>query len=77
VPQYITPYSPEQSGMIERFMRTLKEECIWLHSFEIFTEAKRIIEDWIKLLRHRITSQKTKASIRLRKSLGGFAIKTF
>jgi putative transposase len=49
VPQYITPYSPEQSGMIERFMRTLKEACIWLHlhSFEIFTEAERIIDDWI------------------------------
>jgi putative transposase len=29
-------------------MRTLKEECIWLHSFETFTEARRIIENWIK-----------------------------
>jgi putative transposase len=48
VPEYITPYTPEQNGMIERFMRTLKEECIWLHSFETFTKAKRVIEDWIK-----------------------------
>jgi len=48
VPEYITPYTPEQNGMVERFMRTLKEECIWLHSFETFTRAKRIIEDWIR-----------------------------
>jgi len=46
-PEYITPYSPEQNGMIERFMRTLKEECIWLHRFTSFREAKRIIETWI------------------------------
>ena len=48
VPEYITPYSPEQNGIIERFMRTLKEECIWLHKFGTFTEAKRIIEKWIR-----------------------------
>lgn len=26
--EYITPYSPEQNGMIERFFRSLKEECV-------------------------------------------------
>ena len=31
--EYITPYSPEQNGMIERFFKTLKEECVWLHRF--------------------------------------------
>jgi len=31
--EYITPYSPEQNGMIERFFRTLKEECLWHHRF--------------------------------------------
>lgn len=46
-PEYITPYSPEQNGVIERFMRTLKEECIWLNLFTSFEEAKRIIEAWI------------------------------
>ena len=46
-PEYITPYSPEQNGVIERFMRTLKEECIWLQLFSSFDEAKRIIEAWI------------------------------
>ena len=26
--EYIAPYSPEQNGMIERFFKTLKEECV-------------------------------------------------
>ncbi|WP_148045763.1 DDE-type integrase/transposase/recombinase [Desulfosoma caldarium] len=43
-PVDITPYSPQQNGMIERFMRTLKEECIWLNLFSSFDEAKTIIE---------------------------------
>jgi putative transposase len=47
-PEYITPYSPEQNGVIERFMRTLKEECIWMHLFSSFKEAKAIIESWIE-----------------------------
>ena len=47
-PEYITPYSPEQNGAIERFMRTLKEECIWLNAFASFREAKSKIETWIE-----------------------------
>jgi putative transposase len=26
--EYITPYSPEQNGMMEWFFRILKEECL-------------------------------------------------
>jgi putative transposase len=37
--EYITPYTPEQNGMIERFFRSLKEECVWQHNFESFSEA--------------------------------------
>ena len=47
-PEYITPYSPEQNGAIERFMRTLKEECIWLNSHIRFRDAKSVIESWIE-----------------------------
>ena len=43
--EFITPYTPEQNGMIERFFRSLKEECVWQHSF---AEAKRIIAEWIE-----------------------------
>jgi putative transposase len=37
--EYITPYTPEQNGLIERFFRSLKEECVWQHNFESFSEA--------------------------------------
>lgn len=46
--EFITPYTPEQNGMIERFFRSLKEECTWLHNFETFDEAKRAISAWIR-----------------------------
>lgn len=45
--EYITPYTPEQNGMIERFFRTVKEECIWHYRFKSRDEAFRIIADWI------------------------------
>ena len=32
--EYITPYTPEQNGMIERFFGTLKSECVWQHRFQ-------------------------------------------
>jgi putative transposase len=38
---------PECTGVIERFMRTLKEQCIYLHRFQGLTEAQRIIGEFI------------------------------
>jgi transposase InsO family protein len=32
-PEVIMPYTPEQKGIIERFFRSLKEECVWQHLF--------------------------------------------
>ena len=29
--EFITPYTPEQNGLSERFFRSLKEECVWQH----------------------------------------------
>jgi putative transposase len=46
--EYITPYTPEQNGMIERFFRSLKEECVWQHNFESFGQASEKVRDWIK-----------------------------
>jgi putative transposase len=46
--EFITPYTPEQNGMIERFFRSLKEECIWQHVFADFNEGRRAIRDWIR-----------------------------
>lgn len=45
--EFITPYTPEQNGLIERFFRSLKEECVWLHRFEDFTHARREVNAWI------------------------------
>ncbi|MBE3037607.1 MAG: transposase family protein [Chloroflexi bacterium] len=45
--EFITPYNPEQNGIIERFFRSLKEECVWQHSFHSFAEANAAIRQWI------------------------------
>jgi putative transposase len=45
--EYITPYTPEQNGMIERFFLTLKQECVWLHRFENRDHAFRLVADWL------------------------------
>lgn len=46
--EYITPYTPEQNGLVERFFRSLKEECVWQHRFGSFEEAYREIAGWIR-----------------------------
>ncbi len=45
--EFITPYTPEQNGIIERFFRSLKEECVWQQTFQTFEEARRLIRDWM------------------------------
>ncbi|MBS0180930.1 MAG: IS3 family transposase [Nitrospira sp.] len=45
--EFITPYTPEQNGTIERFFRSLKEEHVWQHTFQTFDEARRVIRDWV------------------------------
>jgi transposase InsO family protein len=44
-PSYVG--EPECNGVIERFMRTLKEQCIYLHRFQSLPEARRIIADFL------------------------------
>jgi putative transposase len=46
--EFITPYTPEQNGVIERFFRSLKEECVWQHTFRTFEEARQMIRDWLQ-----------------------------
>ncbi len=38
---------PECNGVAERFMPTLKEQCIYLHQFRSLEEARRIIGEFI------------------------------
>ena len=45
--EYITPYTPEQNGMIERFFGSLEAECVWLHRFQDRDQAFAVIGRWI------------------------------
>ena len=38
---------PQCNGVIERFMRTLKEQCLYLHRFQNLAEARRTIGEFI------------------------------
>jgi len=44
-PSYVG--EPQCNGVIERFMRTLKEQCLYLHRFESLDVARRIIGEFI------------------------------
>ena len=43
---------PECNGVAERFIRTLKEECLYLHDFESLEEARQIIGAFIERYNH-------------------------
>jgi len=44
----ITPYTPQKNGLIERFFRSLKEECVWQYQFGSFEEAQQRIHGWMQ-----------------------------
>jgi putative transposase len=46
--EFITPHCPQQNGMIERVIRTLKEQCVHRHRFETQQHAMRVIGEWIR-----------------------------
>ena len=46
--EYITPYTPEQNGMIERFFGTMKSECVWQHRFQDRDQAFALIARWME-----------------------------
>ena len=46
--EFITPYTPEQNGLVERFIRSLKEECLWQHRFESISHARDVIGRWMR-----------------------------
>ncbi|MCA9455632.1 MAG: transposase [Nitrospiraceae bacterium] len=45
--EFITPYPPQQNGLIERFFRSPKEECVWQHRFDGFEEERHKIKGWM------------------------------
>ena len=51
--EFIAPHSREQNGLVERVIRTLKEQCVHRHLFESLQHASRLIRDWIHFYNHR------------------------
>jgi putative transposase len=45
--EFITPHCPQQNGMVERVVRTLKEQCVHRQRFDSIQHATRAIGDWI------------------------------
>jgi putative transposase len=43
--ELITPYSPEQNGMVACLIGALKEQCLHDHRFEPLQHASRVIGD--------------------------------
>jgi putative transposase len=50
--EFITPYTPEQNAISERYFLILKEECVWQQMFQAFEEVRRIIRDWVHRYNH-------------------------
>ena len=44
--EFIRPQTPQQNGMVERLIRTVKEQCLWLHNFASLDEARQALGKW-------------------------------
>ncbi|MGR3413323.1 IS3 family transposase [Pseudooceanicola nanhaiensis] len=55
--EFITPHCPQQNGMVERVIRTHKEQCVHRHRFESIQHAARVIGDWISFYNSRRPDQ--------------------
>ena len=40
--------TPKGNAVIERFFKSLKQECVWQHGFASYEEAKVVIDKWVK-----------------------------
>lgn len=41
--------APEGNGVGERFIRTLKEQVLWVRTFRTVEDLRRALHDWLRL----------------------------
>jgi putative transposase len=41
--------APEGNGVAERFIRTLKEQLLWVRTFQTVEELRQALLDWLRL----------------------------
>lgn len=46
--EFITPNTPQQEGMVEQLIRTVKEQRVYHHNFETIRNAERVIANWVE-----------------------------
>lgn len=51
--EFITPHCPQQNGMMERVIRSVKEQCVHRQRFESLAHASRVIGDWVMFYNNR------------------------
>lgn len=42
-------HEPQTNGVIERFFKTLKMECLWIHDFTDVEQSREIVGPWMEL----------------------------
>lgn len=41
--------APEGNGVAERFIRTLKQQLLWVRAFQTVEDLRRALHDWLRL----------------------------